>query len=309
MKFLKSEYWSSLPIKTIGFGVITLLLIANLFIMMSNQTNNENSISYQRVNSVIKSKAYSFAGEFVPTEDPEVLERLDREISSNVYWQGNTLQILKLSERFFPIIEPILRANGVPEDFKYLAVAESGLRDAVSPANAVGKWQFLKGTAQGYGLVVNEEIDERYHVEKATEAACQYFNEAFRKYGNWTAVAASYNMGMTGYQGRVNEQLEDNYYNLWLNSETSRYVFRIIAYKEIMENPKAYGYIYNHGRDAYPEQATDKKFIPVPTRDLALWAKENGTNYKSIRYLNPWIRSNKITSSAQPELVLLVPRK
>ena len=287
--------------------LITVLLIANLFLMTSNNVNNENSISYQRVNSVIKNKTYTFAGEIVPTADAEVFERLDREISSNVYWQGNTLQIIKLSEKYFPIIEPILRENGIPEDFKYLAVAESGLRDAVSPANAVGKWQFLKATAQSYGLIVNDEIDERYNLEKATRAACSYFNQAYKIYGNWTAVAASYNMGMAGYQGKVNEQLEDSYYNLWLNSETSRYVFRIVAYKEIMENPKAYGYIYTFGRDAYPEMATTKKYLPVPTRDLVLWAKDNGTNYKSVRYLNPWIRGNKVTSLTVPEIEIVVP--
>jgi len=296
-------------LKTISSIVIIILLVVNLLLLISGNTSPENSISFQRINSVFKNKQYSFAGEIVPTEDAEVVERLDREISSNVYWQGNTLQILKLSERYFPIIEPILKANGIPDDFKYLAVAESGLRDAISPANAVGKWQFLKGTAQGFGLTVNEEIDERYNLVKATEAACAYFNQAYLKYGNWTAVAASYNMGMAGYQGRVNEQLEDNYYNLWLNSETSRYVFRIIAYKEIMENPKAYGYIYNFGKDAYPDAVLETRILPIPTRDLALWAKENGTNYKSIRYYNPWIRSNKITTIDTPEVAILIPRK
>lgn len=291
------------------YGVVIVLLIINLVFLVSNNVNNENSISFQRVNSVMKNKVYDFAGETIPTEDPEVFERLDRELSSNVYWQGNTLQIIKLSEKYFPIIEPILKENGVPDDFKYLAVAESGLRDVISPANAVGKWQFLKGTAQSYGLVVNDEIDERYHLEKSTKAACQYFNQAYKLYGNWTAVAASYNMGMAGYQGKVNEQLEDNYYNLWLNSETSRYVFRIVAYKEIMNNPKAYGYIYNFGKDAYPNVFTEDKYLPIPTRDLTLWAKENNTNYKMIRYLNPWIRSNHITTLKEPEVMIKVPVK
>lgn len=289
--------------------ILILILIIQTVFLIGNQTSNENSISYQRINPVIKNKAYSFANETVPLDDPEVYERLDREISSNVYWQGNTLQILKLSEKFFPIIEPILKQNGIPEDFKYLAVAESGLRDVTSPANAVGKWQFLKGTAQGYGLTINEEIDERYHLVKATEAACKYFNQAYQLYGNWTAVAASYNMGMTGYQGRVNEQLEDNYYNLWLNQETSRYVFRIIAYKEIMENPKAYGYIYNFGSDANPRINTQTLYLPLPTRDIALWAKDNGTSYKMIRYLNPWIRGNKITTINSPEIAIEIPKK
>ena len=293
-----------------GLGaLIGVLLISNVILLTSSTRPNENSISMQCVNSVIKNHIYEFAGDTVPIEDPEVYERLDRELSSNVYWQGNTLQILKLSEKYFPIIEPILKANGVPDDFKYLAVAESALRDAVSPSNAVGKWQILKSTGIQYGLTINDEIDERYHLEKSTQAACQYFLESYKKYGSWTSVAASYNMGMAGYQGKVNEQLEDNYYNLWLNSETSRYVFRIIAYKEIMQNPKAYGFFYDFGKDAYPEIQTTEKLIPVPTRDIALWAKENGTNYKMIRYLNPWIRGNHVTTLKSPEIAIKVPVK
>jgi hypothetical protein len=276
---------------------------------MSANTKNENSISFQMINSVVKHKVYDFAGEPVPMEDPEVFERLDRELSSNVYWQGNTLQILKLSEKYFPIIEPILKENGIPDDFKYLAVAESGLRHVNSPSGAASTWQIMKATGQGYGLLINEELDERYHIEKSTHAACKYLNEAYLKYGNWTLAAASYNMGMAGIQGKINEQLEDNYYNLWLNQETSRYVFRIIALKEVLQNPKAYGYIYHFGVDAYPPQNSELKMIPLPIYDLALWAKENNTNYKTIRNLNPWIRGNKITSLKATEIQISVPAK
>jgi hypothetical protein len=276
---------------------------------MSANTKNENSISFQMINSVVKHKVYDFAGEPVPMEDPEVFERLDRELSSNVYWQGNTLQILKLSEKYFPIIEPILKENGIPDDFKYLAVAESGLRHVNSPSGAASTWQIMKATGQGYGLLINEELDERYHIEKSTHAACKYLNEAYLKYGNWTLAAASYNMGMAGIQGKINEQLEDNYYNLWLNQETSRYVFRIIALKEVLQNPKAYGYIYHFGVDAYPPQNSELKMIPLPIYDLALWAKENNTNYKTIRSLNPWIRGNKITSLKATEIQISVPMK
>jgi hypothetical protein len=261
------------------------------------------------INSVVKYKVYDFAGEPVPMEDPEVFERLDRELSSNVYWQGNTLQILKLSEKYFPIIEPILKENGIPDDFKYLAVAESGLRHVTSPSGAASTWQIMKATGQGYGLLINEELDERYHIEKSTLVACKYLNEAYLKYGNWTLAAASYNMGMAGIQGKINEQLEDNYYNLWLNQETSRYVFRIIALKEVLQNPKAYGYIYHFGVDAYPPQNSELKMIPLPIYDLALWAKENNTNYKTIRNLNPWIRGNKITSLKATEIQISVPAK
>lgn len=291
------------------FAILGVLLIGVLFLLMSNNTPNTNSICMQTVNSVIKNKLYDFAGEDVPINDPEVYERLDRELCANVYWQGQTIQILKLAEKYFPIIEPILKENGIPEDFKYLAVAESGLRQVVSPAGATGFWQIMKQTGQGYGLIINDEIDERYHIEKSTRAACKYLNDAYLKYGSWTLAAASYNMGMAGLQNKINQQLEDNYYNLWLNQETSRYVFRIIALKEIIQNPKAYGYIYQYGADAYPHYHTEEKFIPLPVRDLALWAKENNTNYKAIRYLNPWIRENKITSVGLPEIKITVPVK
>ena len=295
--------------KFILYTIIGLLLLGNLILLMSANTKNENSISFQMINSVVKYKVYDFAGEAVPMEDPEVFERLDRELSSNVYWQGNTLQILKLSEKYFPIIEPILKENGIPDDFKYLAVAESGLRHVNSPSGAASTWQIMKATGQGYGLLINEELDERYHIEKSTHAACKYLNEAYLKYGNWTLAAASYNMGMAGIQGKINEQLEDNYYNLWLNQETSRYVFRIIALKEVLQNPKAYGYIYQFGVDAYPPQNSELKTIPLPIYDLALWAKENNTNYKTIRSLNPWIRGNKITSLKATEIQISVPMK
>ena len=295
--------------KFILYTIIGLLLLGNLILLMSANTKNENSISFQMINSVVKYKVYDFAGEAVPMEDPEVFERLDRELSSNVYWQGNTLQILKLSEKYFPIIEPILKENGIPDDFKYLAVAESGLRHVNSPSGAASTWQIMKPTGQGYGLLINEELDERYHIEKSTHAACKYLNEAYLKYGNWTLAAASYNMGMAGIQGKINEQLEDNYYNLWLNQETSRYVFRIIALKEVLQNPKAYGYIYHFGVDAYPPQNSELKMIPLPIYDLALWAKENNTNYKTIRSLNPWIRGNKITSLKATEIQISVPMK
>lgn len=295
--------------KKIIYGVLGLLLLGNLFLLISTTTKNENSISFQMINSVVKNKVYEFAGEAVPMEDPEVFERLDRELASNVYWQGNTLQILKLSERYFPIIEPILKENGIPDDFKYLAVAESGLRHVTSPAGAASTWQIMKTTGREYGLIIDDEIDERYNIEKSTRAACKYLNSAYLKYGNWTLAAASYNMGMAGLQGKINEQLEDNYYNLWLNQETSRYVFRLIAYKEILQNPKAYGYIYSFGVDAYPPLNSEQKFIQLPVYDLALWAKDNGTNYKMIRHLNPWIRGNKITTIKSPEIQISVPAK
>jgi hypothetical protein len=193
---------------------IAVVFVCALFLIFATSVEQKNKITREGTPQFFPAKI-DFAGEETPLQLTDVRERLDRELLVNANLDASTLLIIKRANRVFPIIEPILQRKGVPDDFKYLAVAESGLRDAISPSNAVGKWKFLKTTAQGFGLKVNEEIDERYHLVKSTEAACAYFNQAFLKYGNWTAVAASYNMGMAGYQGKVNEQLEDNYYNLW----------------------------------------------------------------------------------------------
>ncbi len=234
------------------------------------------------------------AGEPVPMDDQEVLERMDREILVNTYWHSQTLQNLKLANRWFPVIEPILARHGVPDDFKYLAVAESNLRNVVSPAEATGVWQILATTAREHGLTVTAEIDERYDVERSTEAACKYLLAAHKRYGNWTLAAASYNMGMSGVDRRLKEQQVENYYDLFLNTETSRYVFRILAFKLIYEQHERFGFVLDQ-EDYYP--ALDVRSVEVSSSiaDLATFARENGSNYKMLRYHNPWIRSSKLT--------------
>ena len=196
----------------------------------------------------------NFAGEQVPMNDQEVRERIDKELMITTYWHSNTLRLMKMSNRFFPIIEPILAQNGIPDDFKYLAVAESGLEPVTSPAGAKGYWQFLKGTAKEYGMEVNSEVDERYHIEKATRAACKYIKSAQEKFGSYTMAAASFNMGRTGLNNQISRQKQSNYYNLLLNNETSRYVPRILVYKEIFSNPGKYGFQLN-GAEMYPQHS------------------------------------------------------
>ncbi|MGB5370121.1 MAG: lytic transglycosylase domain-containing protein, partial [Flavobacteriaceae bacterium] len=184
----------------------------------------------------------NFAGESVPLNDPEVMERVDREFLVNTYWQSNALLLMKRAHKYFPVIEPILAKNGVPDDFKYLALAESGLQNVVSPAGATGFWQIMKGTGRDYGLEVNDNVDERYHLEKATEVACRYILNSKEKFGTWTLAAASYNAGPAAIDKFMGIQKAENYYDLLLGEETGRYVFRIMAIKEILNVPEKYGF-------------------------------------------------------------------
>lgn len=236
----------------------------------------------------------TFAGEPVPLSDFEVRERLDRELLVNSYWHSNTIQNLKLAHRWFPEIEKTLKENNIPDDFKYIALAESGLRNVVSPSNAEGVWQFLAETGRGYGLKINGEVDERYNIEKSTLAATKYFQEAFSKFNNWTLAAASYNAGMGGIENSLKNQKVQNYYDLYLNTETSRYIFRILAFKIIFENTQKFGFMLDD-EDLY--QPLSYRILDVNTTiaNLADYAIQSGTNYKMLKYYNPWLRTNSLT--------------
>ncbi len=236
----------------------------------------------------------TFAGEKVPLQDFEVKERMDRELTINGYWHSNTIQNLKLAHRWFPVIEEILKENDIPEDFKYLAMAESGLRNVVSPANAAGYWQFLEGTAEHYGLTVNNEVDERYDIEKSTLAATKYLKEAQQKFGNWTLAAASYNAGMGAIEGAVNYQKENSYYDLYLKDETSRYIFRTLAFKIIYENSEKYGFFLTKS-DLYDPLAYRTVKVDTTISDLADFALKQHSNFKMLKYYNPWLRANSLT--------------
>ena len=236
----------------------------------------------------------NFAGEAVPLNDFEVRERLDRELTVNGYWHSNMIQNLKLANRWFPTIEKILKENGVPEDFKYLAMAESNLRNVISPSEAHGYWQFLKGTGLEYGLVINAEVDERYDMEKSTKAAAEYLKDAYAKFGNWTLAGASYNAGMGAIEGAVNYQKADAYYDLYLKEETSRYIFRALAYKIILENTNKYGFFLNK-EDLYAPLEYKTIKVTATISNLATFAEQHNTNFKMLKYYNPWLRSTLLT--------------
>lgn len=230
-----------------------------------------------------------FAGERVPLEDPDVRERLEREIQINAYWHSSTLQAMKLANRYFGDIEKILAEKGIPSDFKYLALVESSFKNETSPAGATGFWQFVKPTAKAYGLEVNEFIDERYHVEKSTEAACKYLTEAKGSLGSWTLAAASYNLGIPGMKQRVNDQHTNNYYEMYFNQETSRYLFRMLAMKVIFSQPKLAGFSVKTEELYQPYRF---KVVEVDTAisSIAAFAEGFELKYKHIKILNPWLR-------------------
>jgi len=250
----------------------------------------------------------NFAGENVPIENPDILERMDRELLVNTYWQSNGLLMFKRAGKYFPVIEPILKKNGVPDDFKYLAVIESGLTNAVSPAGARGIWQIMPATARENGLEVNRNVDERYHLEKATEVACKYLKDSKEKLGSWTLAAAAYNAGKSGIARRLEEQQVADYYDLLLGEETGRYMFRIVALKEILSNPKKYGFNFTE-KDLYQNIPTYQIEVDSVVKDFAGFAKEYGINYKILKIHNPWLREDHLNNASRKKYVIDIPEK
>lgn len=236
-----------------------------------------------------------FCGENVPLDRWEVREKLDRELLVNTYLHGSQLYILKLAGRYFPIIEERLKANGIPPDLKYVCVAESALQqNAWSSVGAASFWQFMKDTGPRYGLEINDEVDERFNVVKATDAACQYFKEAYSKFGSWTAAAASYNCGMAGFAKQAEFQQSNNYYDLIFPEETNRYVFRIVALKHLLSNAKKYGMMIEEG-DEYKPLKARTVLVDKSITNLTEFAVANGTTYKMLKIYNPWLRDRKLT--------------
>nr|WP_314290346.1 lytic transglycosylase domain-containing protein [uncultured Capnocytophaga sp.] len=267
-----------------------------------------NFFDNYRVYAIDIPEKLDFAGENVPINDPDVYERLDREFLVNTYWQSNGLLLLKRANKYFPIIEPILKRNNIPDDFKYLALIESGLTNAVSPSGASGFWQFMKAAAQEYGLEVNEQVDERYHIEKSTQAACDYLNKAKRSTGSWTMAAAAYNAGVSGMKKQAEFQQTDNYYELWLNNETYRYVFRILAVKEIMKHPRKYGFIFEK-KHLYNELPTYNVMVDTPIENLTDFAKSHNVSYKELKIYNPWLRDKKLDNKDSKVYYIRIPKK
>lgn len=271
---------------------------------------NADVLSYdyldQNIHDIELPKTLDFCGEAVPLDRFYVRESLEREIIVNSYRHSNTILLLKRTTRWFPVIEPILRKNNLPEDFKYLAMIESDLTNAKSAKNAVGFWQFMESTGKEYNLEINKEVDMRYNVEKETIAACNYLKAAYRKFGSWTLAAASYNCGSGRVSKTIEEQRVDSYYDMQLPEETQRYVFRILALKLITENPEKYGFqISDSGW--YTPYETKTVIVTKNIPNLVDFAQEQGTNYKMLKYFNPWLRSNSLTISAGNSYEIKIP--
>ncbi len=247
-----------------------------------------------------------FAGEKVPLNYFDVKEALDREMLINTYWQSQTLLIIKRSARYFEEIELILKNNNIPDDFKYLALAESGFLNVTSPAGAVGFWQFVPSTAREYGLEINSEVDERYNLQKSTEAACKFLQQSFNIYKSWTMAAASFNMGRKALGKQIQRQLTGNYYDILLNDETSRYVYRILALKIILNNPLKYGF-YVAKADYYQSIPFTVITLSKSENDLAQFSFSKGTNYKILKILNPWLRDNSLTIKDGKSYIIRIP--
>lgn len=280
--------------------LFTLFIVCGLLIYATSYQNISKN-NYQEYPLDI-----DFCGEKVPTHLADVKERLDREMLVNINMNASTAILIKRANKVFPIIEPILAKNGIPDDFKYLAVIESGLINAVSPAGARGVWQFMPATAKESKLEVTEQVDERYHIEKATQAACEYLLKAKNKLGNWTVAAASYNGGMAGLQNHINYQQSSNYYDLWLTDETARYVFRILALKEIMKNPEKYG--YNIPNEAlYPKINTKKITVDSTITNLSAFAISQGINYKILKTHNQWLRDKRLDNPTKKVYEIEIP--
>ena len=295
--------------KTILIGALGIALVyVGLRSAQSNEAPHPIEVRPSTVKPFVIPERLDFAGESLPLNVMEVKEKLDREILVNTCWQSNNLLMLKRSSKYFPTIEPILSKNGIPNDFKYLALIESGLQNIVSPAGAAGYWQIMKSTGRENGLEINNEIDERYHIEKSTQVACDYLNEAYGRFGNWTLAAASYNMGMAGTARRLAEQGVESYYDLLLNSETARYVYRIAAVKHIHENLEEFGYVY-HQDQGYSFPKMDTISVNTAVTDWISWAKAQGITYNTLRIYNPWIQSQQLSNSTNKAYHIWVPSK
>jgi hypothetical protein len=247
-----------------------------------------------------------FAGEKAPLNIADVHERLDRELLVNANLDATTVLIIKRANRAFPVIEPILKKYNIPDDFKYLAVIESGLVNVVSPAGARGVWQFMPDTGKERGLEINDIVDERYHLAKSTEAACKYLQSAYAKFGSWTLAAASYNGGFGGVNKQITFQGVTNYYDLLLTDETARYVFRILALKEIMQHPVSYNFTVLP-TELYPVIPVKNVDVTTSIPDLAIFAKEQGINYKVLKIHNPWLRDRKLTVADGKKYTIEIP--
>ena len=248
----------------------------------------------------------NFAGERVPLENPNIFERMDRELLVNTYWQSNGLLLFKRANKYFPVLEPLLKKHGLPDDFKFLALAESAFIDETSSAGAAGMWHFMVETGKEYGLEINSNVDERYNIEKSTAVAAEYLKKSKEKLGSWTLAAAAYNAGNFGVSSRLEAQKVNSYYDVLLTEETARYVYRILALKEIMKNPQKYGFeIPAHA--LYSEIPVKKIEVDSTVTDLADFALSQGINYKILKIHNPWLRDKSLPNKSKKKYEIAIP--
>lgn len=304
MKFTSGKVFIALLILLSAGFVFTLLVSAGE--QQPAEPDNEESgpvaVSWSVPESV------TFAGEALPLQNFDTRESLDRELNATAYRHGSTLLTIKRSGRYFPEIEKILNEYGVPDDFKYLACAESDLSNVISPRGATGYWQIMEGTGRESGMIINREIDERYDLDKSTRFACKYFLKAYERYGSWTMAAASYNNGFNGLSEQIDIQKETNYYDLLLNEETARYIFRIVALKLVMSEPAKYGFNISSGELYKPVPFHEVK-VDTAVSSFEQFARQFDTNYKILKFLNPWLRRPFLTNSEKREYTIRVPEK
>ena len=292
-------------------SVITLTLLSISFfnaLHISDVSTEKNTSDTYTIKALKIPNNLTFAGEKVPTELYDIKERMDRELLVNTYWQSNGLLLIKRAHKYFPLIEPMLKEYGIPDDFKYLAVAESGLENNSSPAGAAGFWHFLKTSAREYGLEVNQNVDERYNLEKATKVAAEYLKKSKKRFGTWTLAAAAYNAGNARIARNLKKQQVDDYYDLLLNNETARYVFRIVALKEVLSYPKKYGFEFDK-EDLYYLPKTKTVKVDTVISNIASFAKGFQTNYKELKLHNAWLRENKLNNKSRRLYTIKIPLK
>ncbi len=294
-------------------AIVGVFAIAFLFVFAVQDAPSDDNLEKKIINdynvyALNVPENLTFAGEQLPLNNPDILERMDRELLVNTYWQSNGLLMFKRANKYFPIIEPILAKYNIPNDFKYLAVIESGLQNVTSPAGAKGFWQIMKATGKENGLEINSNVDERYNLELATEVACKYLLKAKDRFGSWTLAAASYNAGMAGISRRLKEQGVDDYYNLLLGQETGRYIFRIVALKEILNNPAKYGFNFRN-TDLYRTVPTYKVKVDTAVTDFVNFSERFGINYKILKLHNPWLREKHLNNKSRKEYQISIPKE
>ncbi|MBN2347539.1 MAG: transglycosylase SLT domain-containing protein [Bacteroidales bacterium] len=302
------KFISWIQVILLGFVLLITVFFIQSFTSKNEQEGTNQPEDPYIINSPEIPDILDFAGETVPLQYFDVREDLDRELLINTYWHSQTILFIKKANRYFPEIEKILKENGVPDDFKYIPLVESGFSQAVSPAGAAGFWHFVKGTAEDYGLEVNDEVDERYHLEKATKAACDFFKESYESYGSWTLAAASFNVGRRGIDRQIERQKETDYYNLLFNEETARYVYRILALKIILTDPQKYGFTIGQA-EGYSPIPTYSVEIDTAVADWADFAKSYNTNYKMLKYNNLWLRDNFLSNKKGKKYMIKIPKE